>query len=75
MNFYEFITEFHVKQDASPTYRLGQHFIITFCNNECDPLFNGLWDMPYKPALERITQIIDTYQWDYKDLPVKTKND
>lgn len=72
------ITDFHKEYEeiikTVPTYRAGQHFINEFIKESSSDEMCDLWnDCNYITALSKIYSIIDTYGWDYYDLPVISK--
>jgi len=71
MIYKDFIKDFNYHQEKSPSYRLGQHFINVFIKDEDDELIGDLWNKSGTSAVKHINRIIETYQWDYNDLPVK----
>jgi len=63
------------KSVKSPNYRLGQHFINLFIEDESDPIFNGLWQADQKEAFIIILDVMKAYQWDYDNMPLKSKGE
>ena len=70
----DFTKEFYKRQGDTPSYRMGQHFLnVMKINLEGTP-FNkrNLWnEWNHNKAMETISNIIEYYQWDYEDLPIK----
>jgi len=70
----DFTQEFYSLQEECPSYRMGQHFINKMkINLEGTPFDErklwGEWDTNL--AIETICNIIEYYQWDCYDLPIK----
>lgn len=70
MTYTNFILDYLEKSKQTPSYRLGQHFINLFIEDESDPLIEGLWQADHVLAGIMIINIINTYQWDYDDMPL-----
>ena len=70
----DFTKEFYKLQNEVSSYRMGQHFMnVMKINLENTPFSErNLWNEwnPNK-AMETISSIIEYYQWDYEDLPIK----
>jgi len=70
----DFTKEFYDLQSECSSYRMGQHFINKMkINLEGAPFEERkLWN-EWNPnlATETINSIIEYYQWDYDDLPIK----
>ena len=70
MTYAEFYQDYNKISEQTPSYRIGQHFINLFIEDESDPLLEGLWQADYRDAVLMISNIINTYQWDYDNLPL-----
>lgn len=70
MTYTEFYQDYKQLSEYNPSYRLGQHFINLFIEDDSDPLLEGLWQADYKSATMMISDIINTYQWDYNNMPL-----
>ncbi|AUR86393.1 hypothetical protein NVP1084O_186 [Vibrio phage 1.084.O._10N.261.49.F5] len=63
-------------KEKVPSYRLGQHFMNLFIEDDyqSDMMFKGLWDKTGDAAMTQIMEIINVYQWDTQDLPIMNKH-
>lgn len=77
MTYQEFEQEyFNLISDpkVGNTYRLGQHFINKFIKDTSSYEMQKLWnEKVIDTARERIYYIIESYKWDWNDLPVLDK--
>lgn len=70
----DFTKDFYDKEKEVPSYRMGQHFLnVMKINLEGTPFSKrNLWnEWNHNKAITTIHEIIEYYQWDYYDLPIK----
>ncbi len=75
MTYAEFYQDYIKLREQTPNYRLGQHFIDLFIKDDCDPLLEGLWQANERDAVLIISNIVNTYQWDYSSMPLLDKGE
>lgn len=75
MTYVEFYQDYIKLREQTPNYRLGQHFINLFIKDESDPVLEGLWQANERDALLIISNIVNTYQWDYSSIPLLDKGE
>lgn len=74
MSWIDFYESFLRTKHSTPSYRLGQHFINMFIEDEnSDDITEGLWEKSGDEAHIQCFQIIEKYQWDVQALPLKNK--
>jgi hypothetical protein len=70
MRLIELLREYWAIKKKSPSYRLGQHLIIRLgITQENEP--KGMWDGGDANAITELEKLVERYQWDWKDLPIK----
>lgn len=69
----EFFKSYREKAVDCPSYRMGQHFINLFVEDDCsDEIFSGLWEETNNDVVcKRILSICYRYQWDLNALAVR----
>jgi hypothetical protein len=68
----DFTKEYHEKKGECDSYRIGQYFVWLFIKKSDTPEMKSLWnEWDVDVALVKIHEIIQRYNWDYYDLPVK----
>ena len=70
MTYVEFHQDYNKISEETPSYRIGQHFINLFIEDESDPLIKGLWQANHADAMIIIFKVMWVYQWDQNDMPL-----
>lgn len=75
MTYAEFYQDYKQLREQNPSYRLGQHFINLFIEDESDPLIEGLWQASHADAMSTIFNVMWAYQWNHNDMPLRVKGE
>lgn len=70
----DLITEFHEIKKEVTSYRLGQHFINELIKDSSSDEMCRLWYVKdYNTALSLVYEVVNKYEWDITDLPLREK--